>query len=158
MYSKLETQLLDIFDALEEATTTGNVAGYQTPNAFSNSELDAKKKSILKRLLYKKMTNTKKHTLESHLDKYIAKLDQLTELSYRDYKNDDSESNRQKFNNSLKEIHHGLKNLVKVVENNIKLKREFEMKDPFWKISRKRIGKISELLILLNNRMKELSK
>ena len=48
LVKKLTMELLDE-ESLEEITTTGNVAGYQTPFAFSSKEDEKKKKKRLKR-------------------------------------------------------------------------------------------------------------
>ena len=47
LVKKLTMELLDE-ESLEEITTTGNVAGYQTPFAFSSKEDEKKKKKRLK--------------------------------------------------------------------------------------------------------------
>ena len=48
LVKKLTMELLDE-ESLEEITTTGNVAGYQTPFAFSSKEDEKKKKKRLKK-------------------------------------------------------------------------------------------------------------
>ena len=48
LVKKLTMELLDE-ESLEEITTTGNVAGYSTPFAFSSKEDEEKKKKRLKK-------------------------------------------------------------------------------------------------------------
>ena len=48
LVKKLTMELLDE-ESLEEITTTGNVAGYSTPFAFSSKEDEKKKKKRLKK-------------------------------------------------------------------------------------------------------------
>ena len=48
LVKKLTMELLDE-ESLEEITTTGNVAGYQTPFAFSSKEDEKKKKKRFKK-------------------------------------------------------------------------------------------------------------
>ena len=48
LVKKLTMELLDE-EGLEEITTTGNVAGYSTPFAFSSKEDEKKKKKRLKK-------------------------------------------------------------------------------------------------------------
>ncbi len=48
LVKKLTLELLDE-ESLEEITTTGDVAGYQTPFAFSSKEDEKKKKKRLKK-------------------------------------------------------------------------------------------------------------
>ena len=48
LVKKLTMELLDE-ESIEEITTTGNVAGYQTPYAFSSKEDEKKKKKRLKK-------------------------------------------------------------------------------------------------------------
>ena len=48
LVKKLTMELLDE-ESLEEITTTGDVAGYQTPFAFSSKEDEKKKKKRLKK-------------------------------------------------------------------------------------------------------------
>jgi len=149
---------------IEEVNVTGNLDGGEGPvrkaTIFRKKEKRNKKKEkeATKETEMSTVSKTTCHTkkLKENIFDQIDNI--LSEVSYKTYKEDNSVSTKEKFNNSLKTIHRGLSEIEKVVEHNIKLKTEFNLKDPFWKTSRRRLGSISEKMTRISNRLRELSK
>ena len=87
--SKLKEYIREIIkDELEEASTSANVPGYQTPFAFSDPKKDKKKK--------------KKRDLGSTGYNYVS------EGKYHDYRNDETLTPKQKIGKSMREIRDSL--------------------------------------------------
>ena len=106
-------EIEDKFDEIEEANVTGNLDGGagppKTPYAFSKSkDEDDLDDDHIEVLGYKKSkekkTNTKKlESLERKLE------NKINEISYKEYKKDDSRKQHQKINDSIKQIDSKLK-------------------------------------------------
>ena len=85
------------------------------------------------------------------------KLEQLIEATYKDYKNDDSMKAHQKVNKSIKEINRLMWEVEKIVNQNTKLKTETGVHTgQYWKSTQKRFGKISERMLKVARKLKEL--
>lgn len=122
---------------LEEASTTGNIAGYQTPHAFRNDEKD--EEDELK--LSDGMTVAKK----------------LSESTYWDYRNDESMTTKQKLAKSMMNIRDSISMLERAVKYNVKLKNEMKFEsDNYMKRTKTALNKISEKLLRLSTRVKDL--
>jgi hypothetical protein len=122
---------------LEEASTTGNIAGYQTPHAFRNDEKD--EEDELK--LSDGMTVAKK----------------LSESTYWDYRNDESMTTKQKLAKSMMNIRDSISMLERAVKYNVKLKNEMKFgSDSYYKRTKVALNKISEKLVRLSTRIKDL--
>lgn len=150
---------------IEEVNAVGNLDGGEGPvrkaTIFRKKEkkkTKKEKKAAVEETEMSTVSKTACHTgkLKENIFDQIDNI--LNEVSYRAYKEDESVPTKKKFNNSLKTIHKGLSEIEKVVEHNIKLKTEFNLKDPFWKTSRQRLGQISEKMTRISNRLRELSK
>ncbi len=122
---------------LEEASTTGNIAGYQTPHAFRNDEKD--EEDELK--LSDGMTVAKK----------------LSESTYWDCRNDESMTTKQKLAKSMMNIRDSISMLERAVKYNVKLKNEMKFgSDSYYKRTKVALNKISEKLVRLSTRIKDL--
>ena len=148
-------------EELEEANVTGNMDGGagppKTPHAFAKSEEDLDDEHI-EVLGYKKAKKTKMNTESESMKKLEDKLEKLIEATYRDYKNDDSMKSHQKVNNSIKEINRLMYEVEKIVNQNTKLKNETGVHNgQYWKSTQKRFGKISERMLKVAHKLKELS-
>mgnify|MGYP001245504047 CR=1 FL=1 len=148
-------------EELEEANVTGNMDGGagppKTPHAFAKSEEDLDDEHI-EVLGYKKAKKTKMNTESKSMKKLEDKLEKLIEATYRDYKNDDSMKSHQKVNNSIKEINRLMYEVEKIVNQNTKLKNETGVHNgQYWKSTQKRFGKISERMLKVAHKLKELS-
>lgn len=142
-------------DDIEEASTTAGTPGYSTPHAFS----DGKKKSKKKRKTYATSSTGYKivgETKMKHSD-IMKQVMGLSEVSYREYKNDDSATSKQKVNFAIKEINRKLYEIERSVSQNIKLKGESGMEGRgYWKSTKKKMTKIAERLVRIAGNMREL--
>jgi len=155
-------EIEDKFEELEEANVTANLDGGEgppkTPHAFSKSEdeddLDTDHIEVLgyKKSKEKKVNTKKLESLEKKLEK------QINEISYKEYKGDDSRKQHQKINDSIKEINSMMFRLERIVNQNTKLKTEADVHSgQYWKSTQKRFGKISERMLSVARKLKELS-
>ncbi len=117
---------------LEEASVTGNIAGYKTPHAFSNDEKD-----------------------EDDL-KLSAGMEVVKE-NYWQYRNDENFTTKQKLAKSMANIRDSITMIERAVKYNIKLKSEmkFESAD-YMKRTKVALNRISEKLLRLSTKVKEL--
>ena len=123
---------------LEEATTTGNIAGYDTPNAFTGGPGKGKKK---------------KKEISTNSTGYNV----VKEGKYHDYRNDDTLTAKQKIGRSMREVRDSLLHLEGLVKMNVKLKNELQVDSrSYWKNTHKALNKISERLVKLANKVGQL--
>ena len=155
-------EIEDKFEEIEEANVTGNLDGgegpVKTPHAFSKSkdedDLDDDHIEVLgyKKSKENKMNTKKLESLESKLEKKI------NEISYKEFKKDDSRKQHQKINDSIKQINSMMFKLERIVNQNAKLKTEAGVHNgQYWKSTQKRFGKISERMLNVARKIKELS-
>ena len=155
-------EIEDKFEEIEEANVTANLDGgegpVKTPNAFSKSQdeddLDDEHIEVLgyKKSKESKMNTKKLESLERKLE------EKINEISYKEYKKDDSRKNHQKINDSIKEINGMLFKLERIVNQNAKLKNEADVHSgQYWKSTQERFGKISERMLNVARKIKELS-
>ena len=142
-------------EELEETNVTGNIDGGEgppkTPYAFGDDSPKSKKKekenaetatgySMVKDSMYKQMMSI------------------LNETSYREFKKDPTSTPQQKVNRGIQEVNKMLGLMEKIVNNNIRLKKEMGVNsNHFWKSTGKRFAKINERMTRIANRLKELS-
>ena len=140
-------------DDIEEMSTSAGAGGYETPNAFGELGDDA-----IEMLGYKKVKKVKKNEVkESDFMKFSKEL-YLNEISYNEYKKDPIASPKSKINNSINFINRGLKEIEKVVNQNVRLKQEIGVDNGiYWKSSRENLTKISERLLRVSKQLKELA-
>ena len=123
---------------LDEASVTGDIAGYQTPYAFSGGRKKDKKKKK------KIATNSTGYS-------------KVNEGRYHDYRNDDTLSPKQKIGRSMREIRDSLNELNRLVKMNVRLKNELKVDSrSYWKNTHKALNKISERLVKLANKVGQL--
>ena len=140
-------------DDIEEISTSAGAGGYETPNAFGNLGDDT-----IEMLGYKKVKKVKKNEVkESDFMKFSKEL-YLNEISYNEYRKDPIASPKSKINNSINFINRGLKEIEKVVNQNVRLKQEIGVDNGiYWKSSRENLTKISERLLRVSKQLKELA-
>ena len=127
-----------IRNELDEASTSANVPGYQTPYAFSGGRKKDKKKKK------KIATNSTGYS-------------KVNEGKYHDYRNDDTLSPKQKIGRSMREIRDSLNELNKLVKMNVRLINELKVDSrSYWKNTHKALNKISERLVKLANKVGQL--
>jgi hypothetical protein len=120
---------------IDETTFTGNVSGYNTPFAFSGKNSTSKKK--------KKKIATNSTGFEV-----------VKEGKYHDWRNDDTMTPKQKIGIAMRETRDKLNELDRLVKMNVKLKNELSIDSrSYWKNTHKAMGKISEKLVRLSNRI-----
>jgi hypothetical protein len=123
---------------IDEATTTGNIAGYETPNAFTGGPGKGKKK---------------KKEISTNSTGYNV----VKEGKYHDYRNDDTLTAKQKIGRSMREVRDSLLHLEGLVKMNVKLKNELNVDSrSYWKNTHKALNKISERLVKLANKVGQL--
>lgn len=150
------------FDEIEESNVTGNMDGgagpIKTPNAFvKDGDEDKLDNDHIEVLGYKKskksnMNTTKMESLERKLEKKI------NEISYKEYKSDDSRHDYQKVNDSIKKINRMMFEMERIINQSAKLKNEAGVHNgQYWKSTQNRFGKISERMLKVARTLKELS-
>lgn len=155
-------EIEDKFDEIEESNVTANLDGgegpVKTPNAFAKSkdedDLDDEHIEVLgyKKSKESKVNTKKLESLESKLEKKI------NEISYKEFKKDDTRKQHQKINDSIKEINGMMFKLERMVNQNAKLKTEAGVHSgQYWESTKRRFGKISERTLKVARNLKELS-
>ena len=123
---------------ISEASTTSNVAGYETPMAFSGGRKKDKKK---------------KKDISTNSTGYNV----VKEGKYHDYRNDESLTPKQKIGRSMREVRDSLQHLERLVKMNVRLKNELNVNSgSYWKNTHKALHKISERLVKLANKVGQL--
>jgi hypothetical protein len=118
-----------IEEELNEMTTTGDIAGYNIPAAFSgNSPRNARRKKAIATLLGMKLTKRGKKDLSRGADKleHVTESINLDEakMRYHQYKNDESATSSQKIARAVTEINHMLNEMERTVRMNSRLQQE----------------------------------
>lgn len=144
---------------LKEVNVTGNVAGYDTPNAFASSEKDHedKIKSGLDSYGYSvAKKGDKRNTVKSE-SLYRAAMSSLHEVSYRDFKSDQTRPTGRKINDSIKSIDNALREIERAVKHASKLKNEANVDQrSLWKSSHSRLVRIHDRLVRIGKTINEL--
>lgn len=132
---------------INEMSTTASAPGYETPYAFGAADDETMEQGGYKKVKTKKDESA-----------YKQMMNQLHEMRYSDYKNDASASPKTKVNKGISEVNRMLAEIEKIVHRNIKLKNEMGINsNDYWKNTSKNFAKISERLVRINNKLKELS-
>lgn len=127
----------------KEGSTTAGVPGYSTPKAFSGEE-GGEGASNLKRITKStgydiRAKKTRNHSIDLH------------EVSYLDFKKDESRSTVKKVNESIIEINRKLREINRLLTHSSKLKTETSLDDSvLWK-------KTNEALLKISDRMSEIA-
>jgi len=151
-------------EMMNEASVTGNIAGYETPNAFSGGLAKNKKmkKDLIKRLHMKLVGKIDESKDDVKLMKVYTMKDRppfkVTESRYHEYRNDETRTPKQKIWHSVKEVRDSLQNLDRNLKHAIKLKTEQGMDSrTYYKYARNSFPKIQEKLIKMAKKVGELS-
>jgi hypothetical protein len=81
----------------------------------------------------------------------------LGEGRYHDWRNDESLSPKQKIGRSIREVRDSLNGLSKTIDMSVRLKNELKVdSSDYWKTTHKALGKISERLVKLANKVGKL--
>ena len=143
-------------DDLDENTTSnldGGMGQPQTPYAFRKKEKQVDDVSY--------SVPVTEHFFKKLSDTYIKlheRIQDLNEVSYNDYKVDDSKTERQKINSNILEINKKLREVEQMLNHAQKLKLETGSDQTvFWKGTRGSFLKIKERLTRLNNKIVEMT-
>ena len=129
-------------EEVTEASTTGNVAGYQTPNAFSGKTSKDKEKE--------------KENSENSTGYRVVK--EIYGTNYPTFKKEESKNSRQKVNGAIKEINTRLFEIERIIGRAAKLKQEDGVSsDNYWKSTRPRMTKIAERLLKVSHKLREMA-
>ena len=129
-------------EEMDEENTTAAVPGYNTKYAFGK-----KKDKDVEVVGYKKVKESKFMQL--------AKATLMSEVSYKEYKKDESATQKQKVNRAIKEINSKLYKIERIVNQNLKLKSEAGVdENKYWKSTRSNLAKISEKMTRISNRLR----
>ena len=81
----------------------------------------------------------------------------LNEITYKEYKADESMSPKKKVNKAISEVNRKLYEIEKTVNRNIKLKTETGVDaGQYWKSTKSKMLKISERMVRISNKLKQL--
>jgi hypothetical protein len=85
----------------------------------------------------------------------ISKLMNINEISYKEYKNDESLNSKQKVNKAIREVNSRLFKIERLVNQNIKLKTEDGIDETkYWKSTRLNLEKISNKMVGLAEKLR----
>jgi methyl coenzyme M reductase subunit D len=156
IYEKAE-ELMKILQnkKYNESLKEGSYEEKQIMNQLKGGDLTLQIKSS------KGKTNFLKLTPEAA--KKIAKImktmipESVNEGKYHDYRNDETLTPRQKIGHSMREVRNALSELNKLIDMNVRLKNELNVDSrSYWKNTHKALGKISERLVKLANKVGKL--
>ena len=81
----------------------------------------------------------------------------MNEGKYHQWRNDESLSPKQKIGRSIREVRDSLNELSRTIDMSVKLKNELKVdSSDYWKTTHKALGKISERLVKLANKVGKL--
>jgi len=144
----LNKKLKELEKELEEANVTSGGEAYDTPFAFSKSKKEDEKNNG-------EVAGWKKVKAESKF-MTLAKEALLSEVSYKEYKNNSESTQKQKVNRSIKEINSRLYKIESIISQNIKLKTEAGIdSNKYWKSTRNNLHKISEKMQRISERLRK---
>jgi len=156
-------------DEMNEMSTTGMVAGYETPKAFSpqsgegKTEFDAQTKDNAEQFGYKIVPKQKrrnsisKEQLMKQESLYKQMMASLQEASYKEYKGDKTKTTNEKINTSIKELNQSLMKVERAVSHALRLKTEMAVDQRLlWRSSHSRLTKIGERLNRIGKKINEL--
>ena len=128
---------------MRSENTTGNVGSYDTPNAFSKNK-DADEPSSFD-------VEDDQYAYSIKAPKETKNMVKLSELSYKNFKVDESRSSVQKVNSNILEVAKRLNEVSRMLNHSIKLKTEQKMTDNVhWK-------KTNEALVKMHKKLQELA-
>ena len=155
-------------ELLDEETTSGDAGPYSTPLAFAkkgqgpNAATKQAQRSGWK--LAKKPTTSdivdyKKIFQEVKLNTLI-KQELLNEVTYNKFKNDVKHRTKsEQLHKAIREVKRKLAEIDRIVEYTSRMKQELSEDEggiSYWKTTQNNIGKISEMVNHLNNKIKNL--
>lgn len=141
------------YNWLEEASTTADAPGYQTPYAFSGNreEDDEKMKSTATQSGYELAESLEREMVSRRL------VFENTYPTYTQLKQNEELSPRQKLGISIREIKKQLTEIEGFLDTNIRLKQESGVKSgDYWKRTHSHLAKLGENLNRVMGKIREL--
>lgn len=147
-------------DFVVEDNTTASVDGYETPKAFGDEPDDVDGDTYTEEVpdtdLYFKAMDEMFSRVNRLIDLKVNKK-QIQELTYNDFKSDNTKTDRQKINLNIKEMNRMLREVEQMISHAAKLKSESGAdSNVFWKGTLDRFTKINEKLIRLSGKIREM--
>lgn len=134
-----------------EENTTANFDTYDTPNAFTGDEDDDGTQTV--DLTDPEYAYSIKGPKKRN-PKYSVK---LNEVSYKDYKRDESRSTVQKVNANILEVNKNIRELARMLQHSIKLKNEQKLDGSIhWKRTNEALAKMHHRISVLSEKANEL--
>lgn len=154
----------EIQKELLEISTTGAVAGYLTPKAFSpNGGVNKERvKTMAKRIGYSLTHRGEEDAkrVDKVMERYQVvkkELHTIAENYYYEYKNDSSKLPHQKIGQAIAEVNKQLKLIERVLKMNHRLKKESGVSsDRLWKRTQHQMTKLEGKLVELAGRLREM--
>lgn len=149
--------------ALDEASTTGGVAGYLTPNAFVGPNADKNKRDVEKLAKQIGYSLTKRGAKEiSNPDPIKESVSQdgsadlMTENKYIDFLSQEG-SSLQKIGRSIREVNRQIKEIDDIVKMSHRLQKETSISgDQLWRRTRAQLVKLESRLIKLAGKIRDM--
>jgi len=134
-----------------EENTTGAIATYDTPNAFTGDKDDDGTQAV--DLTDPEYAYSIKGPKKRN-PKYSVK---LNEVSYKAFKRDESRSTVQKVNANILEVNKNIRELARMLQHSIKLKNESKMDNNIhWKRTNEALTKMHHRISVLSEKANEL--
>lgn len=168
---KLLAKKMAMEDEIVEDNVTGNMDGGAGPpkvkGAFSksgkedennNAEVFGYKKKPKSNVNFKPRQTFGTEPMPTRESAFKRAAMDINEISYKDYKNDPEKTPHNKINTAIKEINSKLFEIERIVARNVKLKSETGVStDKYWKPTRHKLHKISERMLSIAQKMRELN-
>ena len=88
-------------------------------------------------------------------EKLTNENNKINEITYKDFKNDDSKTNKSKINDSIKHIYSEMTKLNKLIDHTVRLHNETDGNpESYRKDTRKKLVKLNEKLVIMSNKLK----
>ena len=162
-------------ELLDEESTSGDAGGYLSAMAFSKKgqgpnaatkqaqrsgwKLAGKMPKNSKALDYKELWKGKKLSMNESL-KELIKQELLNEVTYSKFKKDVKHRTKsEQLHKAIREVKKKLQEIDRIVEYTSRMKQELSLDEggvSYWKATESNIGKISEMMNHLNNKIKNL--
>jgi hypothetical protein len=144
---------------IDELNTTASAGGeYATPHAFAG-KTKKKKHYKPKEWSYVDMDETKLRKLRKIIEHIVRNEFELNEITYNEFKKDESQTFKQKVNNGIHEVAKQIRQIEQTVSRLSKLKTEAGADQTiFLKESSRKLNQISERLLRLQNMIREINK
>ena len=158
-YEKVNEQskVIKSIDNLAKKNKYGTVTGTQMNGKTANMIMKIYNHPKMKKRQKDLDNLTSDELANLTIDRDVIRILGLNEGKYHDYRNDETLTPRQKIGHSMREVRNALSELNKLIDMNVRLKNELNVDSrSYWKNTHKALGKISERLVKLANKVGKL--